>query len=42
MHTAKKSDDKYQKIEKYMKRLEDVTKKASEHDKINLIKKILL
>ena len=39
MHTANKSDDKYQKIEKYMKRLEDVTKRASEHDKINLIKK---
>ncbi len=38
MHTANKSDDKYQKIEKYMKRLEDVTKRASEHDKINLIK----
>ena len=28
MHTANKSDDKYQKIEKYMQRLEDVTKKA--------------
>ena len=39
MHTANKSDDKYQKIEKYMQRLEDVTKKACEHDKINLIKK---
>ena len=38
MHTANKSDDKYQKIEKYMKRLEDVTKRVSEHDKINLIK----
>ena len=38
MHTANKSDDKYQKIEKYMKRLEDVTKRASEHDKISLIK----
>ena len=38
MHTANKSDDKYQKIEKYMQRLEDVTKRASEHDKINLIK----
>ena len=39
MHTANKSDDKYQKIKKYMQRLEDVTKKACEHDKINLIKK---
>jgi hypothetical protein len=39
MHTANKSDDKYQKIEKYMQRLEDVTKKTCEHDKINLIKK---
>ena len=39
MHTANKSDDKYRKIEKYMQRLEDVTKKACEHDKINLIKK---
>ena len=38
MHTANKSDDKYQKIEKYMQRLEDVTKKACEHNKINLIK----
>ena len=38
MHTANKSDDKYQKIEKYMKRLEDVTKRASEHNKISLIK----
>ena len=38
MHTANKSDDKYQKIEKYMQRLEDVTKKTCEHDKINLIK----
>ena len=38
IHTANKSDDKYQKIEKYMKRLEDVTKRVSEHDKINLIK----
>ena len=39
MHTANKSDDKYRKIEKYMQRLEDVTKRASEHNKINLIKK---
>ena len=39
MHTANKSDDKYQKIKKYMQRLEDVTKKACKHDKINLIKK---
>ena len=38
MHTANKSDDKYQKIEKYMKRLEDVTKRVSERDKISLIK----
>ena len=38
MHTANKSDDKYQKIEKYMQRLEDVTKRASEHNKISLIK----
>ena len=38
MHTANKSDDKYQKIEKYMKRLEDVTKRASERDRISLIK----
>ena len=38
MHTANKSDDKYQKIEKYMQRLEDVTKSASEHNKISLIK----
>ena len=38
MHTANKSDDKYQKIEKYMQRLEDVTKKTCEHNKINLIK----
>ena len=38
MHTANKSDDKYRKIEKYMQRLEDVTKKACEHNKINLIK----
>ena len=39
MHTANKSDDKYQKIEKYMQRLEDVTKRASEHNKISLIKR---
>ena len=38
MHTANKSDDKYRKIEKYMQRLEDVTKRASEHNKISLIK----
>ncbi len=38
MHTANKSDDKYQKIEKYMQRLEDVTKRVFERDKINLIK----
>ena len=38
MHTANKSDDKYQKIEKYMKRLEDVTKRVSERDRISLIK----
>ena len=38
MHTANKSDDKYQKIEKYMQRLEDVTKRASERDRISLIK----
>ena len=38
VHTANKSDDKYQKIEKYMQRLEDVTKSASEHNKISLIK----
>lgn len=38
VHTANKSDDKYQKIEKYMQRLEDVTKRASEHNKISLIK----
>ncbi len=38
MHTANKSDDKYQKIEKYMQRLEDVTKRVSERDRISLIK----
>lgn len=38
MHTANKSDDKYQKIEKYMKCLEDVTKRVSERDRISLIK----
>ena len=38
VHTANKSDDKYQKIEKYMQRLEDVTKRASERDRISLIK----
>ncbi len=38
VHTANKSDDKYQKIEKYMKRLEDVTKRVSERDRISLIK----
>ena len=38
IHTANKSDDKYRKIEKYMQRLEDVTKRASEHNKISLIK----
>ncbi len=38
VHTANKSDDKYQKIEKYMQRLEDVTKRVFERDKINLIK----
>ncbi len=39
MHTADRSDNKYQKIEKYMDRLEDVSKRVIEHDKINLLKK---
>lgn len=39
MHTADRSDNKYQKIEKYMDRLENVSKRVIEHDKVNLLKK---
>ncbi len=39
MHTAKPSDDKNKKVERYIDRIENVTKKAVDKNKLSLLKK---
>ncbi len=39
MHTSKPSDDKNKKVERYMDRIEKVTKRAVEKNKLSLLKK---
>lgn len=38
MHSSNKSDNKYEKIRKYLNRLEDISNKSIEHKRIDLLK----